>query len=141
MIAQPISVFGSCLCGAVRYAVTKTFGVFQNCHCSRCRKVSGAMFASNLLVPPDGFRWLAGADLVGRYEPEESKHFATAFCRVCGSSMPWLGKSGKAVVVPAGTMDKDPGLRPTQNIFCASRADWHTDPGTLPHFDELPPRR
>jgi hypothetical protein len=124
----------------VTYEITGNLGIFQYCHCSRCRKFTGSAFAANLLVAPADFQWLSGASLVGRYELEEAKHFAACFCRQCGSSLPWLTKSGKAVVVPAGTLDHDPKVRPTQNIFCASRALWYTDPQALPEFDELPER-
>lgn len=129
---------GSCLCGAVNYEITGNLGIFQYCHCSRCRKFSGSAHASNLLVSPDQFRWLKGETLVGSYTPEETKHFKTAFCRNCGSSLPWQSKSGKAVVVPAGTLDEHPGLEPFQNIFFASKALWYTQSSELPKHDELP---
>ncbi len=132
---------GSCLCGEVTYSISGHLGIFQYCHCSRCRKFTGSAFAANLLVPPAAFRWRRGEELVGRYEVAEAKHFATSFCRHCGSSLPWLGKRGKAVVVPAGSLDVDPGIRPFQNIFFASRAPWYVEPGSLPEHDELPPRR
>ena len=134
-------ITGSCLCQQVAYVVRGNLGVFQYCHCSRCRKFSGSAFASNLWVSPGDFDWLRGEELVGRYELPEARHFATSFCRLCGSSLPWLAQSGKAVVVPAGTLDGDPGIRPFQNIFCASRALWYTGPDSLPEYDELPPKR
>jgi hypothetical protein len=79
--------------------------------------------------------------LVGRYELETAKYFSTCFCRNCGASLPWLARTGKAVVVPAGTLDGDPEIRPVQNIFCASRALWYEEPSSLPEHDELPPKR
>jgi len=132
---------GRCLCNKVAYAMTGNLGIFQYCHCSRCRKLSGSAFSSSLLVAPDDFRWVKGEDLVSRYELEGAKHFATSFCRNCGSSLPWLAKSGKAVVVPAGTLDGDPEIRPFQNIFCGSRAVWYREPSALPEYDELPAKR
>lgn len=135
------SITGSCLCGKVTYEITGSLGIFQYCHCSRCRKFTGSAFASNLFVAPADFRWLSGEEWVGRYEVEDAKHFATCFCKRCGSSLPWLAQTGKAVIVPAGTLDSDPGLRPFQNIFCASRAPWYEPPSTLPEYDEMPPRK
>lgn len=134
-------VTGSCLCKQVTYAIRGNLGIFQYCHCSRCRKFTGSAFASNLLVSPDDFRWLKGEHWVGRYELEGAKHFATSFCTQCGSSLPWLATSGKAVVVPAGTLDDDPGIRPFQNIFCGSRAAWYQEPSSLPNYDKLPPKK
>lgn len=131
---------GSCLCGTVRYETSGNLGIFQYCHCSRCRKFTGSAHSANLLVRPGQFRWLSGEDAIGRYEPSESRHFATAFCRHCGSSMPWHAKSGKAVVVPAGTLDEHPGIEPMQNVFCASEAAWYRESSELPRHDELPPK-
>ncbi len=132
---------GSCLCGEVSYEITGNLGVFQYCHCSRCRKFTGSVHGANLIVAPDQFKWLAGEEYVGRYEVEEAKHFATCFCKQCGSSLPWMTQSKKAVVVPAGTLDTDPEIRPLQNIFWGSRACWYEEVGGLPKYDELPERK
>ena len=93
------SATGRCLCNKVRYVITGHLGIFQYCHCSRCRKFNGSAFAANLLVAPTDFHWLSGEEWLGRYEVEDARHFATSFCKNCGSSLPWLGKSGKAVVL------------------------------------------
>lgn len=134
-------VKGSCLCGSVSYALSGNIGIFQYCHCSRCRKFTGSAFASNIFARPDDFQWLSGEEYVGRYEVPEARHFATCFCMKCGSSLPWMGQSGKAVIVPAGTLDGDPDIRPVWNIYCASRAEWYVEPESLPKHDALPPRR
>ncbi len=136
----PSEVQGRCLCNQVRYAIKGHLGIFQYCYCSRCRKSTGSAFAANLLVSPDDFRWLGGEEFVGRYELAEAKHFATGFCKQCGSALPWLTKSGKAVVVPAGSLEGDPEIRPGRNVFWGSRAVWYTEPSTLPAYDELPPK-
>ncbi|MBC8211111.1 MAG: GFA family protein [Gammaproteobacteria bacterium] len=133
-------ITGSCLCGKVSYQLSGNSGVFQYCHCSRCRKFSGSAHAANLIVSPEQFKWLSGEDHVGRFEHPDAKHFATSFCKNCGSSLPWLGKSRKAVVVPAGTLDVDPGIRPSQNIFWGSRAEWYQEAADLVKHDELPAR-
>jgi hypothetical protein len=114
--------------------------VFQYCHCSRCRKFTGSAHASNIIVNPKQFRWLDGEDQVGRFEHPEAKHFATCFCKRCGSSLPWLSQRGVSVVIPAGTLDEDPGIRPTQNIHWQDRAPWREEVGALAQHDELPPR-
>lgn len=132
---------GSCLCQNIAYKITGNLGIFQYCHCSRCRKFTGSAHASNLLVAPEQFKWLRGKEFVGSYVPEETKHFATAFCTNCGSSLPWYAKSGKAVIIPAGTLDQHPNIEPFQNIFCASKAEWYRHASELPKYDELPPRK
>ena len=41
---------GSCLCGGVRYEIDGQIGPALNCHCSMCRKATGA--ASSLGPTP-----------------------------------------------------------------------------------------
>ncbi len=132
---------GTCVCGAVAYAIRPPFIAFQYCHCSRCRKASGSAFASNLFVAVDQLTWEAGEDRLRRFELPSAKYWCNAFCSECGSSLPWLTRTGKAYIVPAGTLDDDPGMQPTRNIFCASAAPWYVAPGELESHDEGPPRK
>ena len=129
---------GSCLCGEVTYKFVEDIKVFQYCHCSRCQKFTGSAHAANIIIEPGNFQWLSGEDLVGRFEVAEAKHFATSFCKKCGSSMPWLTQSKKAFVIPAGTLDEAPGMKPMHNIYYSDRAEWYTDVCELKKYDELP---
>ena len=129
---------GSCLCGEVTYEVEEPFKIFQYCHCSRCRKFTGSAHASNLFVPPERFHWTSGEELVGRYEHTEAKYFATNFCKQCGSSLPWAVQGGKNIVVTAGTLDDDPGIKPKWNIFWKSKAPWLEETCNLEKFDKFP---
>lgn len=129
---------GSCLCGEVRYQFTDNIKVFQYCHCSRCRKFTGSAHGANIIVDPEDFEWLSGETLVGRFEQPDAKYFATSFCKQCGSSLPWLTKSGTAMVIPAGTLDEDPVARPVHNIYYADKASWYTDVCDLVKYDALP---
>jgi len=129
---------GSCLCGEIQYEVTGSLGVFQYCHCSRCRKFTGSSYGANIIVAPNQFEWIKGEEFLGRYELKNVRHFATSFCIKCGSSLPWKAQSGKSVIIPAGTLDDDPEIRPFQNIYCASKADWYEDASDLIQYEELP---
>ena len=133
---QPLE--GQCLCGAARFRIDGEIVGFQYCHCSRCRKFTGSAHAANLFTRPDGLAWTAGEDSVGTYMLEGDPQFPTAFCKTCGSSMPSMSSTGRYWVVPAGTLDGDPGLRPKRSIFWDSRAPWYTDVSALPHHAELP---
>ena len=129
---------GSCLCGEVAYEIEGPFKVFQYCHCSRCRKFTGSVHASNLFVPPERFKWTRGEEFVGRYEHSEAKYFASNFCKQCGSSLPWAVQGGKNIVVTAGTLDDDPGIKPKWNVFWKSKACWYEGADALPKHDDLP---
>ena len=131
-------ISGSCLCGEVTYQFLGPIKVFQYCHCSRCRKFTGSAHASNIIIDPAQFQWLGGEEFVVRYVLPEAKYFATSFCKKCGSSLPWLIQSGKAVVIPAGTLDDDPQVKPIHNIFYSNKAPWHKEVGDLVIYQELP---
>lgn len=102
-----------------------------------CRKVHGAAFGSFLHGDGARFRWLAGESKVQRYE--SSPGTFRAFCRVCGSAVPVLEEEGAHVVVPAGSLDDDPLVRPVVHIHTASKAPWYEIGDALPQFAEYPP--
>ncbi len=134
-------IHGSCICGAVSYTIAPPFLGFQYCHCSRCRKATGTAHCANLFVRADSFSWDRGEAHVRRFELESAKYWCHGFCDKCGSSLPWLSRTGKAFIVPAGTLDDDPGEQPTRNIYWTSRASWYVHASELDTFDEGPPRK
>lgn len=138
-MSKPIK--GSCLCGDVSYKITGDIGLFQYCHCSRCRKITGSAHSANMYVAPEDFRFTSGEEeRVTRFDKEDTKYFAPCFCNRCGSALPWLSKSGTVVVVPAGTLDDTPDVTPSQSIFWDSHAEWATETSELPKHAELPKR-
>jgi len=127
---------GSCLCGNVRFELEGTPRFINHCHCSMCRKVHGAAFGSFLHADGRGFRWLAGESLVENYPSSPGN--VRAFCKVCGSNMPVLEEQGAHVIIPAGTLDDDPAVRPIVHIHTASRAPWFAISDDLPQFAGYP---
>ena len=115
-------ILGSCLCGQVRFELAGTPQFINHCHCAMCRKVHGAAFGSFLHADAAGFRWLAGQALVEGYRSSPGN--VRAFCRVCGSNLPVLEEDDAHVVIPAGSLDADPGVRPVVHIHTASKAPW-----------------
>ncbi|MFV8816765.1 GFA family protein [Haliea sp. E17] len=114
---------GSCLCGAVAFAIEGEFKDFFLCHCSHCRKGSGSAHAANLFAPNARLRWLRGADSVANFQLPGTRH-VRAFCRHCGSALPNEALAEGLVMVPAGCLDTPLTLRPSAHIFTASRAGW-----------------
>jgi hypothetical protein len=134
-----MTVRGGCLCGGVRYELTAAFRRANFCHCSRCRKHTGAAASAQGRVAREGFTLLQGAELVETYRPEGG--MAKAFCRVCGSSLfggTWPG--GPEVSIRLGTLDDDPGIRPQYHSFAADVPPWDRLPDDgLPRYDGPPP--
>jgi hypothetical protein len=129
---------GSCLCGAVSFEVQPPFERMVHCHCARCRKGTGTGHATNLYVQPAQLQWLSGEGSIVRYNLPTAKSFGKWFCGKCGSPVPRLTRSGKTAVIPAGSLDTPPPIKPTDHIFWGSRASWACDAGALSTHDEYP---
>jgi hypothetical protein len=110
---------GSCLCGGIRFEIDAVRSL-THCHCSNCRKLSGAAFASYVHVDADKFRLLSGEDLIEQFESAPGSF--RAFCRVCSSTAPGKAAYLTTVSIPAGLLDDDPGVRP--NITVALSEDF-----------------
>ena len=133
-------VRGGCLCGGVRYAVTAPFLRANFCHCSRCRKHTGAAASTQGRVPHEAFALTAGAELVTVFRPPGGG-MAKAFCRVCGSSLfggSWPG--GREVSIRLGTLDDDPQIRPQFHNYVGGAPAWLPlcDDG-LPRYETVAP--
>lgn len=116
---------GSCLCGEVAFEVEGPFDRFLNCHCSRCRKASGTPHSCEVIVKAASLRWVRGETSVGRFDLPAARSFATAFCKICGSPLPHLTRSGREAIVPAGAFDDPLGTAPDRHVHWSSRADWY----------------
>jgi hypothetical protein len=131
-------ITGSCLCGGVRYAIDGQIGPALNCHCSMCRKMTGAAFRSRVAIPSESFRWIEGESLLTRYG--SSPGTVRTFCRVFGSSLVSLfDDNPKTLGLAMGTLDDNPGIRPTFHVFVGSKAPWFEISDLLPRFDTFPP--
>ena len=129
---------GSCLCGSVRYEVAGPFDMMAHCHCSMCRKHHGAMFATFVSAPLQGFRWQAGEEGIAVYQSSDTGH--RPFCRRCGSVTPMLMPAIGIVFLFPGNLEGDLGIRPQMHIFAASRAAWFPITDALPQHAAYPPQ-
>jgi hypothetical protein len=127
---------GSCLCGSVKFEVKPPFSAFRYCYCSRCRKASGAAHAANIVVPQAQLTWLAGEDMIKRFDLPGAQRFAVWFCTRCGTRTPHKIKTQDNYLVPAGLLDDDVAARPEHSIFWGSKAGWYVEPGQLQRFTE-----
>jgi hypothetical protein len=130
---------GSCLCGAARYLVDGPVVRCHNCHCLRCRRAKAALHATNFFTRYDGVRYTRGEDLLTSFKLPEARFFTQRFCRICGSPMPHLDRERGIAIVPMGSLDDDPGERPTRHVFVGSKLPWFEIMDTLPQFAERPP--
>ena len=129
---------GGCLCGGVKFEITRAVGPFELCHCGRCRKASGSAFVAGLGVRREDFRLISGRELIRTYEApirEAPPGYRTCFCSRCGSPVPNASAETPWFEVPAGVLDDDPQLRPDRHIFVEVKSPWFAIEDNLPQLD------
>jgi hypothetical protein len=127
---------GNCLCGTVTFEIENDFENFQLCYCTQCQKTTGSAHASNLFTEPDNITWNTGVESVARFDVE-GRRISNAFCKKCGSRVPFLSRSGKILAVPAGSLNGTPSISPKANIFWPERADWYDEAITAVHYTKF----
>lgn len=131
---KDVKTSGGCLCGAVRFEVSRfASGVFK-CHCSKCRKAFGGASSAAVLVPEQSFHWLTPE--ANQREFETSSGFLRRFCPECGSILPQHLPDYQMQWVPAGLLEGDAGLRLKQHIHVASKAGWEILDDQTRHLEE-----
>lgn len=136
----PGKIRGGCLCGRVAYEIDGPLvtGGIVFCHCSRCRRARGAPHGANMPIASEHFRFLRGEDAVASYKVPDAERYAQFFCRDCGSPTP-ANVPIPFRMVPAGSLDDDPGVRPAVHIMLGSKAEWFVvPPDDLARADTYP---
>ncbi len=134
---QPIT--GRCLCAAVQFEIDGRLGPAIYCHCSQCRRASGSAFATNASVRARYLQFRSGRDAIREYESTPGKF--RAFCSRCGSPLySRLASDPESFRIRLGTLDGDPGRRPSAHFWVGSKAVWHEITDALPQFaGDVPP--
>lgn len=130
------TLIGKCLCGAVEYAVADDFRYAMNCHCSNCRRATGAAFKSFAGIERDRLRILRGDDAILIHGDATAAHDVR--CRRCGSLLFSVVREGAYVHVAMGALVDEPTIRPSMHIFVGSKAGWHAITDDLPRFERFP---
>jgi hypothetical protein len=139
MPKHEITLTGSCLCAGIRFEVTGAHSKVGVCHCSLCRKSSGAGSTASVAISFGQLAWLAGRELVTRFARPSG--YGSAFCRVCGSPAPDSDDAETMYAVPVGLLDGNPPLEVGDHIYVASKAGWDIIGDVAPQYEEDGPPR
>jgi hypothetical protein len=128
---------GSCLCGAFRFEIDGRISEIHRCHCSVCRKATGAGAIAVLATADRSLKWVCGEDAIRTFKRPSG--WMAAFCPTCGAPAPRQHPNGKIWSIPVGCLDDDPGAKVEEHIFVGSIASWdRVAPGAAEH-DEWEP--
>ncbi len=124
---------GGCLCGAVRYETVGEPTTVVHCHCTLCRRASGAAFVTWAVFPAGALIFTKGAPKIIRSSPKAER----AFCGACGTPLWFRYTEGPAEIdVTAANFDEPSGLVPRYAIWASSRVPWLKFDQHLPHYPD-----
>lgn len=132
---------GGCHCGAVRFAVESTDNGAEAprtalCHCSDCRRCSGAPVVGWTAVASSTFALLKGTPAVYG----SSEHATRSFCAHCGTGLFYINE----VVLPGlvdiqtATFDDPDAFPAMAHIQAAEQIGWMATAHELPKFERYP---
>ena len=128
---------GHCLCGEIRYEIAGDPLVAYHCHCGQCRRANGASCSTNAIFRTADLHVVAGEERLAAFEssPGKRRHF----CSRCGSPLFSSDeKTPKIRSLRIGTLEGDPGFRPSHHIMVGSKAPWTVIEDDLPqHLESL----
>lgn len=125
---------GYCECRRVSFKVDGEINDFSHCHCSQCRRLHGAAYATFAGVSRASFRYLSGQDDLSTYASSDDHN--RVFCSNCGSNiMVELDAEPDSYYLSMSAIEGDP-LRPKgYHIYVGSKAPWHEISDDLEKFD------
>lgn len=135
---------GGCLCGRVRYRIqTGAKRQVTHCHCTICRRASGALFMTWVTVLSSGFEWIRGNDNAASTEAQvycSSSGAKRFFCRDCGTALAFQHEdTPQELDVTAGSLENNSEISADYHGFVGSKvAGIHVDEH-LPSYEHDPP--
>jgi hypothetical protein len=124
---------GGCFCAFVRFAAVGTPSHETSCHCSVCRRTSGAAFVTWFTVASDDFRFTAGEPASFR----SSDHGTRSFCPRCGTPLTFRSSRFPGEVdVTTCSLDDPERLPPRDHTRTRSKLSWVKLDDGLPSFPD-----
>ena len=132
---------GGCYCGDVRYVAEGTPMMKAQCHCRECQYISGGAPNMFMLMPIEGFRYVAGTPKTFT-RSDLAAPVTREFCASCGTHLITRRPGLPAIILKVGTLD-EPALfgAPKMAIYTVDQQPFHHIADGLPAFERLPPQR
>jgi len=123
---------GHCLCGDVTYRVPFPFeGDVAHCHCTMCRRASGAVAVTWFTVRKDGL------ELTGRPLKifKSSDHGERGNCATCGSPITFYSSNHpESIDVTLATLDHPEDIAADMHIYTDNELPWLVLDAHLPGY-------
>lgn len=131
---------GGCNCGAVRYRVESRPLVVAACHCSQCRRQSGAAYSVNLVVRAKTMTVEGELSSWIDTDTESGAPLSRDYCAQCGSPVRSAPSAAPGIfALKAGTLDDPASFAPAMHLWTASKLPWVTIPDGVQQFERGAP--
>ena len=124
---------GGCYCGGIRYETDGTPFHETNCHCSICRRTTGAPFVAWFSVARSQFRLVAG-------EPARFRSTGKAtrtFCPRCGTQLIFEHDDIlEEIGITISSLDEPERVVPKDHTYTSSKLNWIELADSLPQNSE-----
>ena len=128
-------IVGRCECNKVRFTVSSSITDFGHCHCSQCRRLHGAAYATFAGVARESFCYTAGQKQLKIYM--SSAHNERVFCANCGSTLMVIPfQEPEVFYLSMSAIESQPLLPTAYHAWVDSKAYWHTIIDDLEQFPE-----
>ena len=127
---------GGCYCGGIRYEAQAAPFNEANCHCSICRRTTGAPFVAWFSVPRSQFRLTQGNPTRFRSTAKGTR----SFCPECGTQITFEHADyPDEIDITTCSLDEPARFAPKAHIWTRSKVDWINLADGLPAFLENRP--
>lgn len=123
---------GGCFCGQVRYEASGTPFHETSCHCTICRRTTGAAFVTWFSVRRSEFRFTRG-------EPrrfESTANGTRSFCARCGTQLTFELEGLDEIDITTCSLDAPEAAPPQDHTYTGTRLGWIKLADQLPQYRE-----
>ena len=126
---------GGCLCGAIRYELSKPALQTSLCHCEDCRKASGAPAVAWTFFHSGALEWVRGKPKVICFAGRER-----TFCGDCGTPLMFFDPGLPHIFeVSTCSLDEADAYPPGDRCWMADAPSWFAETNALPGYVECSP--
>ncbi len=126
---------GHCLCGAIGFETASAPIKVIHCHCSMCRRQSGAGFATYAMFDAADVRFRGPSPALHRSSPVAQR----GHCGTCGSPVNFLyDAEPERIYLAAGLFDAPQDLSPAEHWYAEGELAWLHLADGLPRLKSQP---
>ncbi len=127
---------GGCQCGSVRYTIGGVPLMTAICHCTTCRRATGAPAVAWAMFKKQQVTFAGQRPAEYTSSPEAKR----GFCAACGTPISFTASYIPGLIdITIGSLDRPEVLAPALHYWDSRRLPWMKFADDLPRYPEFPP--